>query len=322
MRRSFANSVITAKIERVAQMAVRLRIYSGFLVICLLWGSSWAAVKLGLETVPQFLSLGIRFSIASSILGLVIVIQHLRVPTEKIFWKLVVILCSTSFTIPFVLIYWAQIQVNSGLASVLFATFPLWVAIFSHFFLPNEGITPQRIVGMFLGFLGVVVIFNNGFSDVRSTTLLGMCAIILGAIIQAFGLIALRRFGKNMHPVMLTFWPMLMSAVLLLAVSYGTEDYSTVLFDIKTVGSLVYLSIFCTVVTFVIYFWLVKHIEVVILSLSAFITPVIAVFIGVIMMGEEFTSTASLGSTIVLVGVAVATIGDLVAVYRREKSEI
>jgi drug/metabolite transporter (DMT)-like permease len=148
-----------------------------------------------------------------------------------------------------------------------------------------------------------------------------MSAIIIGAIIQAFGLIALRRFGKQMHPVMLNFWSMLLSAVILSAVSIGTEEYSTVLFDIKTIGSLVYLSIFCTVVTFVIYFWLVKHMEAVILSLSAFITPVIAVFIGVLVMGEGFTTTAYIGSTIVLIGVAVATIGDLVAIYRRKISE-
>jgi drug/metabolite transporter (DMT)-like permease len=297
---------------------VRVRIYSGFLVICLLWGSSWAAVKLGLETVPPFLSLGIRFAIASSILGLIIVVRHLKVPSDKNFWKLVFILCSTSFTIPFILIYWAQIQVNSGLASVLFATFPLWVAILSHFFLPNERITPQRIVGMVIGFLGVVVIFNNGFSEVSNITLLGMCAIIIGAIIQAFGLIALRRFGKDMHPVVLNFWPMLLSTVILFAVSIGTEDYSTVLFDLKAIGSLVYLSIFCTVITFVVYFWLVKHMEVVILSLSAFITPVIAVFIAVMMMGEGFASTAYIGSSFVLIGVAIATIGDLLAVYRRK----
>ncbi len=302
-------------------MSLRLKIYSGFLIICLLWGSSWAAVKLGLETVPPFLSLGVRFSIASIILGLVILVRRLDVPTDKKFWKLVLILCSTSFTIPFVLIYWAQIKVNSGLASVLFATFPFWVAILSHFFLPDERITSQRIVGMVLGFLGVIVIFNNGFSSVSSSTFLGMIAIIIGAIIQAYGLVALRRFGKQMHPVMLNFWPILLSSIVLFAVSIGSEDYSRVLFDMKAVGSIVYLSIFCTVVTFVIYFWLVKHIEAVILSLSAFITPVIAVFIGVIMMGEGFTSTAYIGSSIVLIGVAVATIGDLVAVYRRKMSE-
>ncbi len=303
-------------------MSVRVRIYFGFLVICLLWGSSWAAVKLGLETIPTFLSLGIRFFIASSILGLIILVRHYTVPTDKNFWKLVFILCSTSFTIPFMLIYWAQIHVNSGLASVLFAIFPLWVAILSHFLLPDERITPQRIVGMVFAFLGVVVIFKNAFSDVSSTTLLGMIAIIVGAIIQAFGLIALRRFGKQINPIVLNFWPMLLSAAVLFSISLCTEDYSTVLFDIKALASLIYLSIFCTVITFVVYFWLIKHVEAVILSLSAFITPVIAVFIGVIIMGEDFTASAYIGSTIVLIGVAIATIADLVAVYRRKMSEI
>jgi drug/metabolite transporter (DMT)-like permease len=302
-------------------MSLRVKIYLGYIAICLLWGSSWAAVKLGIETIPPILSLGIRFSIASIILGFVVVVRRLGIPNDKTFWKLVFILCTTSFTIPFVLIYWAQIQVNSGLASVLFATFPLWVAILSHFFLPDERMTPQRVAGMVLGFLGVVVIFNNGFSDVRSTTFLGMIALIIGAIIQSFGLIALRRFGKQINPIMLNFWPMFLSSVILFAVSISTEDYSKVFFDIKAIGSLVYLSIFCTVVTFVIYFWLVKHIEAIILSLSAFITPVIAVFIGVIMLGEGFSLTAYIGSSIVLIGVAVATIGDFIAIYRRNMSE-
>jgi drug/metabolite transporter (DMT)-like permease len=322
MRRSFVNSVITVKIERVVPMSLRLRIYSGFLVICLFWGSSWAAVKLGLETIPTFLSLGMRFFVASGILGLIITVRRISVPTDKMFWKLVLILCSTSFTIPFVLIYWGQIQVNSGIASVLFATFPLWVAIFSHFFLPDERMTSQRIIGMILGFIGVVIIFNNGFSELSNTALLGMLAIIIGATIQAFGLVALRRYGKNLHPVILNFWPMLLSAVILSAVSICTEDYSTVVFDIKAIGSLVYLSVFCTVITFVIYYWLVKHVEAVVLSLSAFITPVIAVFIGVIIMEEGFTSTAYIGSTIVLIGVAVANISDLKAVYHGKTSGI
>jgi drug/metabolite transporter (DMT)-like permease len=299
-------------------MSLRLRIYSGFFVICILWGSSWAAVKLGLETVPTFLSLGIRFTIATIILGLFIAVRRLKVPRDNNFWKLALILCVASFTLPFVLIYWAQLQVNSGLASVLFATFPLWVAILSHFFLPNERITPQRIIGVIFGFTGVAIIFNNGFSDVSSKAILGMTALIIGAIIQAFSLIALRNHGKDMHPVMLTFWPMLMSAVIMFAISIVTENYSTVLFDAKAIGSLIYISIFCTVTTFVIYFWLIKHVEAVILSLSAFITPVIAVFIGVIFLGEGFTSTAYIGTTIVLLGVAIATIGDLVAVRRRQ----
>jgi drug/metabolite transporter (DMT)-like permease len=304
------------------KLPLRIKIYSGFFVICFFWGSSWAAVKLGLESVPIFLSLGIRFAIASIILGLFIIVFRLKIPNNGKFWKLVFFLCVTSFAIPLVLIYRAQVQVNSGLASVLFATFPLWVVILSHFFLPDEKITLQRIIGIAFGFIGVVIIFNDGFSEMSNTTILGMVAIIFSAFIQASGLIAVRRFGNEMHPVWLIFWPVLLSSIIMLVVSIATEDYSASIFDSKAIASIIYLALFCTVMAFVINFWLIKHVEAVILSLSAFITPVIAVFIGVNIMGEAFTSTIYLGSAIVLIGIAVANIGDIVNTYRRKNGNI
>ena len=299
-------------------MSLRLKVLTGFAVICLLWGSSWAAVKIGLESVPPLLSLGIRFTLASIILGLIVLWKHLRIPMEKKFWILVFIMCSTSFTVPFVLIYWAQLQVSSGLASVLFATYPFWVALISHFILPEEKITSVRIIGIVIGFLGVIFIFNKGFSDVSLSTFYGMGALIVGAIIQAFGLVFLRRLGEHAHPVTLNFCSMSLSALPLYAASYIFEDYSKMIFSTQTLGAILYLSIFCTVITFVIYFWLVKHIEAVLLSLSAIITPVIAVIIGVLVMRESITHGVYIGSALVLIGVLFTTLGDIYTRYRRQ----
>jgi drug/metabolite transporter (DMT)-like permease len=298
-------------------MSLRLKVLLGFAVICLIWGSSWAAVKIGIESIPPLLSLGIRFTLASIILGLIVLVKHLTIPKDKKFWTLVLIMCSTSFTIPFVLIYWAQLQVGSGLASVLFATYPFWVAIVSHFLLPNENITPVRIIGIVIGFLGVIFIFDNGFSDVSIRMVYSMAAIIVGSIIQAFGLVYLRRLGEDAHPVTLNFCSMSVSVLPLFAASFIFENYSNLSFHASAIGSLAYLSIFCTVITFVIYFWLVKHVETIILSLSAFITPVIAVVIGVILLDEKITHDVYIGSTFVLIGVAFASSGGLVTLYRR-----
>jgi drug/metabolite transporter (DMT)-like permease len=297
-------------------MPLRLKLLLGFAIICLIWGSSWAAVKIGIESIPPLFSLGIRFSIASIILGIIVLTKHLDIPRTRKFWSLVFIMCLTSFTVPFVLIYWAQLKVGSGLASVLFATYPFWVAIVSHFILPNEKITPVRIIGVVIGFLGVTFIFNNGFYGVSSRVLFGMAAIILGSIIQAFGLVYLRRLGSDAHPVTLNFCSMLISALPLFAASLVFEDHSNMIFNASTIGSILYLSIFCTVITFVIYFWLVKHVEAVILSLSAFITPVIAVVIGVVFMNEKISDDVYIGTALVLVGVAFATLGDLFNRYR------
>jgi len=298
-------------------MSLRLKVFLGFVVICIIWGSSWAAVKISIESIPPLLSLGFRFTLASTILGLIVFVKHLTVPREKKFWMLVLIMCLTSFTIPLVLIYWGQLKVGSGLASVLFATYPFWVAIVSHFLLPNEKITPVRIIGIVIGFLGVIFIFNNGFSDVSIRIFYGMAAIIVGAIIQAFGLVSLRRLSENAHPVTLNFCSMSLSALPLFAASFIFEDYSKIIFNAQSIGSIVYLSIFCTVITFVIYFWLIKYVEAVILSLSAFITPVIAVVIGVIVMGEKITNAVYIGSALVLIGVVFASTGDIFALYRR-----
>jgi len=298
-------------------MSLRLKVLFGFVIICLIWGSSWAAVKIGIESIPPLLSLGIRLTLASIILGLIVLEKHLIVPKGKKFWMLVLIMCLTSFTIPFVLIYWGQLKVGSGLASVLFATYPFWVAIVSHFLLPNEKIKPVRIIGIVIGFLGVIFIFYNGFSDISIRIFYGMSVIIMGAIIQAFGLVYLRRLGEDAHPVTLNFCSMSLSALPLFAASLIFEDYSNIIFNIQSIGAIVYLSIFCTVITFVIYFWLVKHVEAVILSLSAFITPVIAVVIGVLVMGEQITNNVYIGSALVLIGVAFASIGDIFSFYRQ-----
>ena len=149
-------------------MSLRLKVITGFTVICLLWGSSWAAVKIGLETIPPLLALGFRFTIASIILGIIAAWNRFAIPRTKKFWVLVFLMVTTSFTIPFVLIYWAQLQVDSGLASVLFATYPFWVALVSHFLLPQERITPLRIIGIVIGFLGIVLIFHGDSRMPRS----------------------------------------------------------------------------------------------------------------------------------------------------------
>lgn len=299
-------------------MSHRLKVLLGFAIICIIWGSSWAAVKIGLESFPPLLSLAIRFTIASFILGLIVFVKHLAIPKEKKFWTLVLMMSTTSFTVPFVLIYWAQLTVGSGLASVLFATYPFWVAIVSHFLLPNEKITSVRIIGIVFGFVGVIFIFNNGFSDVSIGMFFCMAAIIAGAIIQAFGLVFLRRLGDTVHPVTLNFCSMSLSALPLFVASFVFEEYSKLIFNARSLGSIFYLSIFCTVITFVIYFWLVKHVEAVLLSLSAFITPVIAVVIGIVLLGEKITGDVLIGSSLVLIGVAGATISDLLGLHRRK----
>jgi putative membrane protein PagO len=300
-------------------MPLRLKVYIGFIVICLLWGSSWAAVKLGIDSIPTLLSLGLRFAIASLILGTIAISKKIGFPKEKYFWKITLYITLTSFSLPFILIYWAQMRVDSGLASVLFATFPLWVTVISFFSLKEERISLLRSAGVILSFIGVVFIFSDNIDikHVGNEQWIAMTLIIVAAVMQASSLIAIRKYAGNIHPISLNLWSMSLSAFILLAASIALENYSNIIMDTVSVGSLVYLSIFCTVLTFVIYFWLAKHMEAPILSLSAFLTPIIAVIVGVWFMGEELTCIMYVGIVLVLIGVGCAMIKDVVSVYRR-----
>jgi drug/metabolite transporter (DMT)-like permease len=265
------------------------------------------------------LSAALRFCVACVVLGVWIAFKRLPFPRSKKVWKLVFIVCATSFTIPFALIYWGQTQVSSGLASVLFATFPFWVLLLSCIFLPEEHIGVFHWIGLVLGFFGIVLIFHTGFAQSNANLLLGMAAILGSAFIESSTLIALRKYRQHVDPIVLNFWSMLFGAIILLSASAMYEHVSFTVFDPRSVFSLVYLGTFGTVATFVIYFWLARHVEAIILSLIAFITPVVALVIGILWMGEQIGIEEIIGAIIVLAAIVVANIRELQALFAKEK---
>jgi drug/metabolite transporter (DMT)-like permease len=300
-------------------MSHQVKILLGYVTICLLWGSSWAAVKIGLESVPPVHALLMRFSIASIVFGGLVIFNRYTIPRQKKFWKLVAVICLSSLTFPMFFIYWGQAKVNSGLAAVLFATYPFWVGLISSALLPQEKINLQKFVGMLIGFGGVVLMFLYNSTEI-SGTVWGMVAILIGSIFQAFGLVAIRKWGEDFDPVTLNFYSMFLSVLPLVVAAMLFEREVHISLSPMTAGSILYLGIFCTVVTFAIYYWLVKHIQATILSLSALITPAIAVIIGALFMNESFSSHIVLGICMIFLGVGIASVpGMMTRRIRNEK---
>jgi drug/metabolite transporter (DMT)-like permease len=300
-------------------MSLRFKIIVGFIVVCLIWGTTWAAVQVGVQYIPPMLSAALRFCIACVVLGLWIAVKRLPFPRSKEVWKLVFIVCATSFTIPFALIYWGQTQVASGLASILFATFPFWAVLLSNIFLPEERIGVFHWIGLVLGFSGIVLIFHNSFAQSYDNLFLVMAAIVGSAFIESSTLIALRKYRQHVDPIVLNFWSMLFGAIILLSASVMFEHVSVTVFDLRSIASLVYLGTFGTVATFVIYFWLARRVEAIILSLIAFITPVVALVIGVLWMGEQIGIEEIIGASIVLTAIVIANFSELQAFVVKEK---
>lgn len=294
------------------------KIVLGYVLICLIWGSTWLAIKIGLESVPPFLGAAFRFLIATAIMFALVYVRRVKIPRDTISLRLYILAGTCTFSLGYAFVYWGQQFIPSALASILFGTFPFFVAGFSWFLYKSEVLTWLKAAGILIGFTGVVVIFSEDLpSSMGEVSGMGMVAMIIAAMIQAFASVTVKKYGSNISTFALVSMGMLIGTCILFAISVATENWREAIIDAKAIGSVLYLATFGSVVTFGTMFWLLKRIEAVILSLSAFITPIIAVLLGVVVAREEFTKQLYIGSALVLMGILVSNIRELVVVIRQ-----
>lgn len=296
----------------------RALVLAGFTAISVVWGSTWLAIKIGLGSISPVFGVAIRFTLAACILFAIVRFRGERLSWGRENLPVFLVLGFFSFSLPFVLVYWGQQYIDSGLASILFATYPFVVAVFSHLFLPGEPLSAFKVGGALLGFAGVVVIF---WADLAGGTagFPGMAAIVLSTVLQGFSLVSVKRMGKHIGPVQLTLGGMSVSIVVLWAMAFALEDPSALRFDAAGIGSIVYLGTFGSVLTFVVYYWLLKRVEAIFLSLTSLITPVLAVVLGAIVLGEILPGSIYVGAAMVLAGILVANGGDILARAERHR---
>jgi drug/metabolite transporter (DMT)-like permease len=286
--------------------AQRARIWIGYAVICFVWGSTWLAIKIGLQSVPPLIAAGVRFLIASAILLTILKLRGISIPSTPETRKLYASLVVMSYTIPFALVYWGQQFIPSGLSSILFAVYPFWVAIFSHVVLPFEKLNIFKVAGIAFGFVGLVIIFSKDITWSDSRGILGMMAVLMCTVLQAYSLVLVKKYGQPVSPFAMNFVGMLIGGTVLLALGLLTESTTDIVWNGPAVGSILYLAVVGSVVAFVTYHWLLKHMEAVYLSLASFINPIIAVILGAVVLNEKLASTVFVGASLVLFGILVA----------------
>ena len=288
-----------------------IKIILVYALACLIWGSTWMAIRLGLDSLTPFISVGLRFSFAALFILIFMKIKGLKVQMDKLSIKLYMQMAFFSFVIPYGLVYWGEQYIPSGLASVLFAINPFFVTIFSFFMLSQEKITLYKIIGMIIGFIGIVVIFSEDITNTAAFFVWGMVAIVLSALLQGWIQVVMKKHGQYLNSFTMNFYPMLIAGVCMLILGFFTENLNYIKFDSKAILSVLYLASFGSMVVFTCWYWLLKRVNVIVLSLITFITPVIALILGIILLKEVFTVSDLIGSFLVLVGLMVATLGNV-----------
>jgi drug/metabolite transporter (DMT)-like permease len=285
----------------------RLLSYLILLLLTCIWGTTWAAIRVGLEGIPPLTGVALRFSIAGTVLlgaAVVIRVPLGRARTERRLW-VVNGLCT--FCGSYGIIYWAEQWVPSGLTAVLFATFPLIVAVLAHFWLPGERMTGQSAVGVVVGFAGVAVLFSSDFDRLGGPgTAFAAAVVLLAPVISAAAQIAVKRWGREVHPLSITAVPMLMTGGIMGALAALLERHRPVSFDGRSVASLFYLALVGSALAFSLYFWLLRHLPATQMALVAYTAPVLAVVVGSIAFDEPITLRLLIGAVLVAAGVALA----------------
>ncbi|MCX8057333.1 MAG: DMT family transporter [Ignavibacteria bacterium] len=290
-----------------------------YTLLCLFWGSSWFVIKLSLDYVTPFINLGIRFLISATAIYLVMIYTKTKLDLQLNSILIYLLLGLLSYSIPFSLVYFAEKRIPSSLASILFGMYPFFVAILSSIFCKDETLSTNRILGIILSFYGLTLIFKDGLSIELSEYFLGMLAVILSALMQASVAVTIKIKGGHLNPLSMNFIPTMIAGIILLTIGLTTEDVSKNVFNFKSILMIIYLAIFVTVFNFTAYYWLLKRLSVVILSLTSFITPIVAVLIGVILGGEKLSSNISSGAFFVLFGLIIINWEGIKKFYHQKK---
>src|SRR6202521_1071670 len=163
-----------------------------FALICLIWGSTWLAIKVGLDGVPPFLGAGLRFVLAAVLVGLVLAARRKRFHLTRDDKICIFSLGLLVFWIDYAAVYWAETRISSGLTAILFSTMPLMTSLMSAYWMGSETLSTRKIAGILVGVLGTALLFWPHERLGRSESL-GMLAALGGSLCAAINLVTMKK---------------------------------------------------------------------------------------------------------------------------------
>jgi len=276
-----------------------------YILICLIWGSTWISIKVGLNGIPPFLGAGLRFLFSAGIFTIWICLKKKRFRLDRSDKISAFSAGLLGFTFSYAFIYWAEQYIDSGLTAILFSTMPLFVALLSHFWTKSEPLTVRKLGGILTAMAGMAVLFLPlGRWPVHA--LGAMFAVLGSSVVSAVNLVILKKHSRNTDIYLLNALGMSMGAVNLLLLSFLTESWHQAFWSPANLLALSYLALFGSVAAFLAYYTLIKTLPATVLSTISLVFPVVAVFLGRFFLNERVTATTWVGIGAILCGVALA----------------
>jgi drug/metabolite transporter (DMT)-like permease len=281
-----------------------------FAILYLVWGSTYFAIRIGVREVPPFLFAAIRFLIAGLVLYGWMISQGERSPSG-VQWASVTLIAILFFVLDYGLLYWAERRVPSGLAAVMMATTPAFMALWEIVFLRTQRLTVRLALALMIGIGGVAVLVSHRLSlGGMPIDGVGAVALVAAALSWSVASVLTRKLPLPPSKVMSSGVQMLAGGVFLALTAGGLGEFRD--FHPWTVSrgawfSLLYLAIAGSIIAFTAYLWLIHHESPTKVVTYAYVNPVVAVLLGYFLGGESLGPRTILGALFVLISVVVIT---------------
>src|SRR5579863_2510580 len=281
-----------------------------FAIIYLVWGTTFLAIRVGVQEIPPFLMAGIRFVVAGGVLYVWTLAQGERSPTARQ-WMAACAVSIFIFVFDYGLLFWAEQRVPSGVAAVVLALIPLFMALSEITFLRTQKLTARLTLALLTGIAGVVVLMSRSLNlsgapiDRR-----GALALIVASMSWSFGSVLTRKLELPPSKAMSSGAHMLAGGIFLSLAAAALGEFRD--FHPSDVSrgawlALLYLIVFGSIIGFTAYVWLIHHESPTKVATYAYVNPVVAVIVGYFLAGEPLGMRTILGTLFVLTSVVVIT---------------
>ena len=283
---------------------------AAFVVLGLIWGSSFAWIKIAVEEIAPATLVAWRMTLgAIGMLALLVIVRGLTLPRGLNQWVPLVVLGAVNAAIPIFLISWGQQFVDSGTAAVLNSLVPIFSLIIAGVMLRTEPVTALRVGGLVLGFAGAALLASREL-ELRAdpSGLLGAMAVVLAAVSYAVGVSYARHRIRSTHRYVVAAGTLVFAAVDMWVLALAVDGGFVVPTRGDTILAVLWLGILGSFVAYVLYFFLIEHLGATMSSMVTYLFPVVGVGLGVLLLGERLDLRLAVGTLLVLIGIAVVSL--------------
>ena len=288
---------MTASVQRKAWFA--------WTAVCLIWGTTYLAIKIALETIPPFLMGGIRYLIGGAILALWLIARKEGLPPVRE-WGRLAYLGFLMIALGNGGVVWAEQYLASGLTAVVIATSPFWMVAIDAMFPGADRLGLRQWAGLFIGFGGIVLLMWPELSLGGATgraTVLGILAVQIACAGWAVASAYTRRHALSRNVLGVAALQMFFGGLFMTIAGSVTGEWSHLGFSARTLASLVYLTLAGSVIAFAAYSYALRHLPIATVSLYTYVNPVIAVALGTLLLGEPFRPAMLVAAAVIVVGI-------------------